>query len=74
MSGCLIFQRPDICSTTSLESIRTSTSAPRGELGGGAQAGDQAAVLGDVVGGHADGLGALGEHLAGRRRRVTTAP
>lgn len=27
MSGCLIFQRPDICSTTSLESIRTWTSA-----------------------------------------------
>ena len=27
MSGCLICQRPDICSTTSLESIRTSTSA-----------------------------------------------
>ncbi len=27
MSGCLIFQRPDICSTTSLESIRTSTAA-----------------------------------------------
>ncbi len=27
MSGCLIFQRPDICSTTSLESIRTSTEA-----------------------------------------------
>ena len=27
MSGCLIFQRPDICSTTSLESIRTSISA-----------------------------------------------
>lgn len=25
MSGCLIFQRPDICSTTSLESIRTCT-------------------------------------------------
>lgn len=25
MSGCLIFQRPDICSTTSLESIRTRT-------------------------------------------------
>ncbi len=23
MSGCLIFQRPDICSTTSLESMRT---------------------------------------------------
>lgn len=23
MSGCLIFQRPDICSTTSFESIRT---------------------------------------------------
>ena len=28
MSGCLIFQRPDICSTTSLESIRTRTFAP----------------------------------------------
>lgn len=27
MSGCLIFQRPDICSTTSLESIRTWTVA-----------------------------------------------
>ena len=26
MAGCLTFQRPDICSTTSLESIRTSTS------------------------------------------------
>ena len=28
MSGCLIFQLPLICSTTSLESIRTSMSAP----------------------------------------------
>ena len=27
MSSCLIFQRPDICSTTSLESIRTCTCA-----------------------------------------------
>ena len=27
MSGCLIFQRPDICSTTSLESSRASTDA-----------------------------------------------
>src|SRR5919206_1359 len=27
MSSCLICQRPDICSTTSLESIRTSTAA-----------------------------------------------
>ena len=27
MSGCLIFQRPDICSTTSLESSRASTVA-----------------------------------------------
>ncbi len=27
MSGCLIFQRPDICSTTSLESMRTWTVA-----------------------------------------------
>ena len=29
MSGCLIFQRPDICSTTSLESIRTRTCGRR---------------------------------------------
>ncbi len=28
MSGCLIFQLPDICSITSLESIRTWSSAP----------------------------------------------
>ena len=28
MLACLTFQRPDICSTTSLESIRTSMSAP----------------------------------------------
>ena len=28
ISGCLIFQLPLICSTTSLESIRTSMSAP----------------------------------------------
>ena len=27
MSGCLIFQRPDICSTTSFESMRTWTDA-----------------------------------------------
>ncbi len=27
IAGCLIFQRPDICSTTSLESIRTWTRA-----------------------------------------------
>src|SRR5579863_5786516 len=30
--GFLIFQRPDICSTTSLESIRTSVAAPRASL------------------------------------------
>lgn len=35
MSGCLIFQRPDICSTTSLESIRTRTwTAPSAEASG----------------------------------------
>ena len=34
MSGCLIFQWPDICSTTSLESIRTSISASGRELRG----------------------------------------
>jgi hypothetical protein len=28
MSGCLIFHVPDICSTTSRESIRTSSAAP----------------------------------------------
>ena len=32
MSGCLTCQRPDICSTTSLESIRTSTCGVRVEL------------------------------------------
>ena len=32
MSGCLIFQLPLICSTTSLESIRTSMSAPGRDL------------------------------------------
>ena len=54
MSGCLIFQRPDICSTTSLESIRTSTVGARVELARGLQPGDQAAVLRDVVGRDAD--------------------
>ena len=50
ISGCLTFQRPDICSTTSLESIETSTSvAP--SSGGLLKSRDQAAVFGDVVGG-----------------------
>ena len=35
----------------------------------GREAGDQAAVLGDVVAGDAEAVAALGEHLAGRRRR-----
>ncbi len=59
MSGCLIFQRPDICSTTSLESIRTWTVARRVQLAGRAQAGDQTPVLGDVVRRDADVLGRL---------------
>ena len=54
MSGCLIFQRPDICSTTSLESIRTSRSASGGVLVVELEAGDQPVVLGDVVGRDAD--------------------
>ena len=36
MSGCLTFHRPDICSTTSLESIRTSMSA-RGSISAAAR-------------------------------------
>jgi hypothetical protein len=39
----------------------------RAELAGRGQPGDQAAVLGDVVGGDADRLGPLGQHLAGGR-------
>lgn len=37
------------------------------EVGGGLQPGDQAPVLGHVVGGHPDRPGPLGEHLAGVR-------
>ena len=65
MSGCLIFQRPDICSTTSLESIRTSTSAVGSRSSAACRPGDQAAVLGDVVGRPADGRRPLGEHPPG---------
>ena len=71
MSGCLIFQRPDICSTTSLESIRTSTSA-QGQARRSLETGDQPAVLRDVVGRGPDRLGPLGERC--RRRIRTTAP
>ena len=67
MSGCLIFQRPAICSMTSLESIRTLELGTRGVLVVELQPGDQAAVLGDVVGGDADALGPLGDDLAGDR-------
>ena len=38
------------------------------------QTGDQPAILGDVVGGAADGLLALGEHRAAIGRDQTTAP
>ena len=65
MSGCLIFQRPDICSTTSLESIRTSMSASGANSAASLEPGDQAGVLRDVVGGDADRGAVLGEHLAG---------
>ena len=65
MSGCLIFQRPDICSTTSLESIRTSMSASGANSSASLQPGDQAGVLRDVVGGHPDRGAVLGDHLAG---------
>ena len=65
MSSCLIFQRPDICSTTSLESSRTWTSAAGSIAEAASQAGDQPAVLRDVVRLLAEGLGPLGEHGAG---------
>ena len=55
ISGCLIFHRPDICSTINLESSRTSTSAS-GAITGGGESGHEAAVLRDVVGGDADRL------------------
>ncbi len=63
IAGCLTCQRPLICSTTSLESIRTSTS-DGSSSSAAVQPGDEAAVLRDVVGGAADPGGALGEHLA----------
>ena len=66
MSACLIFQRPDICSTTSLESIRTC------DLGGRvdrerrprspAISPRYSATLFDCL---AERLGALGEQRAG---------
>ena len=65
IDGCLTFQLPVICSTTSLESIRTSIVGPWRMLGGELEPGDQAAVLGDVVGGDADRLSALGDQLTG---------
>ena len=66
MSACLIFQRPDICSMTSLESIRTSTGRAVAAERRAARASPaiRPAVLGDVVGRGADRLGDLGEHLA----------
>ena len=65
MSGCLIFQRPDICSTTSLESIRTSTSASGAYCSASRRPGDQPGVLRDVVRRHPDRGALLGDHLAG---------
>ena len=70
MSSCLIFQRPDICSTTSLESIRTSTVQSGSRVGRHAQPGDEPAVLGDVVAGDPDELGPLGERPRRSRRRA----
>ena len=54
MSGCFIFQRPAICSITSLESIRTSTAGLRVHLPSHLHPGDESGVLRDVVGGPAD--------------------
>ena len=67
MAGSLIFQRPDICSTTSLESIRTSTSAPGARSPAARRPGDQPGVLGHVVRGGAQAVVQLGQHLAGLR-------
>ena len=59
----------DICSTTSLESIRTSTSV-RAELGGRLQAGDQPRYSATLLVVTPSPPDALGEHLAGARRRA----
>ena len=50
MAGCLIFQRPDICSTTSFESIRTSSRASGSIALARLDPLKQSVVLGDVVG------------------------
>ena len=67
MSGCLTFQRPVICSTTSFESMRTATAACGIALERRLESCDQPAVLGDVVGGDADVDADLAEHRAGLR-------
>ena len=61
MSGCLIFQRPDICSTTSFESRRTRTDAAGVALEGRLQPRDHAAVLRHIVACDADVDAELGE-------------
>ena len=79
MSGCLIFQRPDICSTTSLESIRTSTVA----VGSSSRTASSPAIRprysATLLRRDADVLGELAQHLAGlarpgRRRRRPPGP
>ena len=65
MSGCLIFHRPVICSTTSFESSRTWTDAEGSRSQRGLQARDQAVVLGDVVARDADVDSDLAQHVAG---------
>ena len=65
MSGCLIFHRPVICSTTSFESSRTWTDAEGSRSQRGLQARDQAVVLGDVVARDADVHSDLAQHVAG---------
>ena len=65
MSGCLIFHRPDICSTTSLRVQPRLDGRRRVELADGLQPRDQPAVLRDVVAGGADVLGDLAQHGAG---------
>ena len=67
MSSCLICQRPDICSTTSLESIRTSITASGSIARAARSPATRPRVLRHVVRRHTEVLGALGEDRAGRR-------
>ena len=69
MSGCLIFQRPDICSTTSLESIRTSTSSAPSSAAAVSPA-IRPRYSATLLVATPDASLALGEHASDGRRRT----